>query len=259
MNYTKQDIGTKLTHAKLVEVFNDNPGGAFIFMRGYRKAALDSKGKPKDGAGEVADYLLRAIRYDKLRERSIAMLNDWMMGLIPTLAEFTATYSYWKDLAGNRHSVKAKGRAQVSDKKTYKWNDEIVQAAMEKVMSSLTDPTAANLPDWDDLAKGLSSLDSTGKIYLRNVVAIEKHVKVEGKYRVECSETEQSAIEKEIRKHLPVGALRTFILSVQANPDGDDFTSLSIGGKVILADETGFMETLPAFVKYLEEPEPVAQ
>ena len=121
---------------QLLETFNSNPSGAFIFITGY---------EPVKGEGEVANYQLQSgISYDNIKQRSIKMLEKIKAGEdIQTLHVECQT---WKKPDGTFTNRKAKDRTLVKHQADYSWDDKDFQDACEELMQGLTDPKKTSQP-----------------------------------------------------------------------------------------------------------------
>lgn len=199
MNDTTGAVVRATNREELAAVFDENPGGAFISIKGYRPVSAD---------GEVADYQLRSgIKYPNVVADSIAQLKDIMAGKgVPSLHVKCMTWQNPDKTFSNR---KSKERVLVTFEKSYLVADRAFQEAAAEVLEALENPGKPTT-EYDKEAKGLYSLDGTS-FYIRDCLVIEKKILVHGTRNVKATHPD-TALRDAIRRLLPVGNYRTFKL-----------------------------------------------
>jgi hypothetical protein len=184
---------------QMLETFNSNPSGAFIFITGYEAVK---------GAGEVANYQLQSgISYDNIKKRSIAMLEKIKAG--EEVEELDVKCKTWKKPDGTYTNRKAKDRVLIDHQANYKFDSPDFQTACDELMQGMTDPKKTNQP-YDQEANGLYSIDDD-ILYIRECLIVDKTVTTFGERPVSATEP-FIALKNKIKKMLPVSNYRTFKL-----------------------------------------------
>lgn len=190
----------------IFETFNQNPSGAFVFIKGY---------EPVGGEGEVADYYIQTgIKYPNVVQASIKKLQEMMRGEHEELTgHILITCNCWKDKQGILHNREAKDRTLVTDTKIYSHSDQVFLDVCKDLLDQLKNPKEKET-SFEKEAKGLYSMETkegVDVLYVRDCLVLRKVIIKFGQQPVKATLPLQ-ALKDYIKRLLPVGNYRMFKL-----------------------------------------------
>jgi len=188
-----------------VEIMNGLKSGMFVHIRGY----VNEHGEKQNVTIHVD------ASYERTHVRSMEKLAEIEKDETVNL---TITRHAWVDEAGTEYTRKAKGRTLKAFTDIVNAKDPDWAQAIDKVRKGLEDPKAI-VDNFEKVATSTYDNANTGRVYLRNVLVHSKTVVplvIDGQtiaplYPVTCS-AKVNAIANAVRKMLPVGQYRTYIV-----------------------------------------------